>query len=1318
MNRRSVFFSLAVSVVLILLVAEFFTTSKAAFTTPLTITFNYPLAIRQVSPLIQIQASGIQQVYRLGSVAPTGIFAGLNPKAGTSPAGTMLTFTFQNSSTIGANDFVYAIRIKNDSISVGQLQTALIGTCRTITSIGFAKDLTDTLANPSVVNLSAGNNITAAFDARPGQETAIMFYTSPDPPVLADTTVTGGIGLKTIPTTIFQQIYGACPVDLITDIKVGCTEATISDNPATVISGSSVTYKIKIQNTGLVPLANLVITDAATNANLNSQFLVGANPFTGALESGEIAMATIMGAVNASTTKTIKVVGEYLIPDQNGNPSGQTFPLPGLNSILTDSVDVVVVAPPSLTSSFTITPTNFTALPQTLTYTLKATNTGASALATTFDVDAKLKALIASPPAGLVVSPALSFPTASQTIAAGNMGTQQFTITANTLTAWQALADASDPKKSSSKMTINAAIAGAGAAACGAAPFMQMVTASTNFAPPCRLDILKTVACDLGTGTAPPDANFSATATVVKGGNVYYRYKVTNSSLLDTINNITVTDPLAGLPVIIGSLAPGAMSTVDILATVPTTVPANLTITVNGVCDQGNASNTATSGLTIIDPPTLQSTYTITPANFTALPQTLTYTLKATNTSTSPLSTTFDVDAKLKALIAAPPVGLVVSPAITFPTTAQTIAAGGMATQTFTIAANTISAWQALADISDPKKSSSTLTVKASITGAGSTICGVAPITQTVPASTTFTPPCNLEILKTVACDLGAGTPPNGNFSATAVVIKNANVYYRYKVTNPSLLDTITNITVSDPLVGLPVIIGSLAPGAMTTIDVLSVVPTTLPANTTVTVNGTCGQASVSNTTTSTLTIADPSIAASKSVNGSVNLIDYTPGTELVWSLTATNNASTGVPVNLKIDDPLLRGISGAVFKLGSTTVTLPYTANNVPAGSSVTIKASVTFASAADFKAVAGPDQILRNVVTVTGELTTVVCGAVSGALRANAESTVQLITPPNTEVCIIRTCEPNCPPISAANEAGRRAPFSDDKPGSLLLYNLYTSSVSGETSQNTRLSLTNLGTSTTFAHLFFIDGATCNVSDTFACLSPNQTSSFLASEIDPGVTGYVVAIAVNEEGCPISFNNLVGSAQVKFATGHSAVLAAQAVPALYDGVLKNCTSSLAETVIKLDGIDYGLAPATLVADTIFSQADRQSTMLIVNPVGGNLNTADSVNKIGSISGQVFDEAEKGYSFVASINRCQLRDTMSDNFPRITTRLSRVISSGKVGMMWFATTDKAPIAGSIITFNPDVKQNALGFNQGHNLHYSALTNKATYTIPIFKPHI
>jgi len=40
---------------------------------------------------------------------------------------------------------------------------------------------------------------------------------------------------------------------------------------------------------------------------------------------------------------------------------------------------------------------------------------------------------------------------------------------------------------------------------------------------------------------------------------------------------------------------------------------------------------------------------------------------------------------------------------------------------------------------------------------------------------------------------------------------------------------------------------------------------------------------------------------------------------------------------------------------------------------------------------------------------------------------------------------------------------------------------------------------------HLFFVDGATCSIADSLVCLTPNQTASFLASDIDPGTTGYI---------------------------------------------------------------------------------------------------------------------------------------------------------------------------------------------------------------------
>src|SRR6266852_3570583 len=77
----------------------------------------------------------------------------------------------------------------------------------------------------------------------------------------------------------------------------------------------------------------------------------------------------------------------------------------------------------------------------------------------------------------------------------------------------------------------------------------------------------------------------------------------------------------------------------------------------------------------------------------------------------------------------------------------------------------------------------------------------------------------------------------------------------------------------------------------------------------------------------------------------------------------------------------------------------------------------------------------------------------------------------------------------------------ISDQKAGSVLIYNVYTSSVANANAENTRLNLTNTSsTSSAFVHLFFVDGTSCSVADAFVCLTPNQTTSILSAEVDPG--------------------------------------------------------------------------------------------------------------------------------------------------------------------------------------------------------------------------
>ncbi len=81
---------------------------------------------------------------------------------------------------------------------------------------------------------------------------------------------------------------------------------------------------------------------------------------------------------------------------------------------------------------------------------------------------------------------------------------------------------------------------------------------------------------------------------------------------------------------------------------------------------------------------------------------------------------------------------------------------------------------------------------------------------------------------------------------------------------------------------------------------------------------------------------------------------------------------------------------------------------------------------------------------------------------------------------------------------------------------------------------------------HVFFVEGTSCGVADTFICLTRNQTASFTTSDADPGTRGYIVAVAVNFRGQPINFNFLIGDEYVKYASGHAANLGAEAVAAV----------------------------------------------------------------------------------------------------------------------------------------------------------------------------
>jgi len=290
-----------------------------------------------------------------------------------------------------------------------------------------------------------------------------------------------------------------------------------------------------------------------------------------------------------------------------------------------------------------------------------------------------------------------------------------------------------------------------------------------------------------------------------------------------------------------------------------------------------------------------------------------------------------------------------------------------------------------------------------------------------------------------------------------------------------------------------------------------------------------------------------------------------------------------------------------------------------------------------------------------------------------------------------------------------------SDQKAGSVLFYNYYTSDAANPGARNTRINITNTSTTATaIVHLFFVQSTDCTAADNFICLTANQTASFLTSDVDPNTSGFIVAVATDQNGCPAPFNFLIGDEYVKTAT-HQANLGAEAFAAVFSG--RTCPpADQSSAVLFFDNVEsigsahYNQAPRVLALDNFASPADGNNTILIVNTVGGDLG--GTVPSIGQVFMIVYDDAENPGSATLALNNCQRVVNVNNAGIRTAPPISSLIPSGRSGWLKFYATNPARgILGAAINANPDT-----GFNGGHNLHKLTLVPTTTLTIPVFGP--
>ncbi len=288
----------------------------------------------------------------------------------------------------------------------------------------------------------------------------------------------------------------------------------------------------------------------------------------------------------------------------------------------------------------------------------------------------------------------------------------------------------------------------------------------------------------------------------------------------------------------------------------------------------------------------------------------------------------------------------------------------------------------------------------------------------------------------------------------------------------------------------------------------------------------------------------------------------------------------------------------------------------------------------------------------------------------------------------------------------------------GSILFYPIYTSDAVTAARQDTKISMTNVSPAESVTmHIFAVDGASCAVLDYFICLTPNQTWTYRASDFDPGNSGYIMAVAVDyATGLPRAFNNMIGDSYVKLATGQSANLPALSIQSLTVAPAGFDTSPVAVD-LRFDGIAYNRLPQTVAIDSIASVDNRNSTLLILDRIGGDLTASGAT--IGNISGILFDDQEIAYSFTRGIGACQLREVFSNNFPRTFTPFTKIIPSGRAGWIkiWATGSETKALFGAVINYNPTTASNSTSYGQGHNLHTLTVTQSPVIVrIPLIQP--
>lgn len=273
-----------------------------------------------------------------------------------------------------------------------------------------------------------------------------------------------------------------------------------------------------------------------------------------------------------------------------------------------------------------------------------------------------------------------------------------------------------------------------------------------------------------------------------------------------------------------------------------------------------------------------------------------------------------------------------------------------------------------------------------------------------------------------------------------------------------------------------------------------------------------------------------------------------------------------------------------------------------------------------------------------------------------------------------------------------------SDYKPGSILIFPKYTSNPSAPQLGDTQINITNTNqTQGISLHIFAVDGSSCSIADSYLALTANQTATILMSDFDPGVTGYLVVVAMGDG--PSQFNWLIGDEYIRETDGRQANLQATAIAKLSaGGVIPDAEGT---ATLLFNGTEYERLPGAVGLSSFNSQVtDSTQINLLIPSTNLLIGTPPSSTRLFTL---VYDDAENVFSTSVSVS-CYA--TFLVNSLRITGGVNTKIPAGRTGWIRFNGGGR-PVLGYAQSRGPV-------FNGGHNLHALQLVSSYSIVVPSF----